>query len=226
MAVQAAVGLYLLLHPFLASGKPNRPTYFWSLLSLGLVVAMAAIEAGNTWLPTGMTTPRAWLLDYSTSVLAATFIALLWAVGAQWRLYGESHTGISPAIAAVTGWSVLSHILVAILLVTVLNLIAIIAARMPWPKLAQHLLGGLFIFGTIWFMLLRFFENALSFDGWPSQLYAAFLAGAVTLLGFSMVTPTLAARQTCAGHSPSRRAKIFPGCQPEASACSPWRCRR
>ncbi|MGA3266958.1 MAG: sulfatase-like hydrolase/transferase [Verrucomicrobiota bacterium] len=210
LVVQAAIGLYLLFHPFLASVQPNWPTYFWSLLSLCLVVSLAAIESGQYLVAHRNDKPQAWLLDYSTSVLAATFIALLWAVGAQWRLYGESHTGISLAMAEATGWSVLSHILVAILLLSVLNLIAIIAAKMPWPKLAQHMLGGLFIFGTIWFMLLRFFENALSFDGWPSQLYAAFLAAAVTLLGFSMVTPPLAARQTAAGHSPSRKAKIFP----------------
>jgi hypothetical protein len=162
LAVQAAVGLYLLLHPILASVQPNWPTYFWSLLILCLAVALAAIESGQYLVAHRNDITRAWLLDYPTSLFAATFIALLWAVGAQWRLYSESHTGISLTIVEVTGWSVLSHILVAILLLTVLNLIAIIAAKMPWPKLAQHMLGGLFIFGTIWFMLLRFFENALS----------------------------------------------------------------
>jgi hypothetical protein len=53
------------------------------------------------------------------------------------------------------------------------------------------MLTGLFLFGVLWFVLIRFLANGLSFEGWAAQLFAASFAAALTLLGFSLVLPFL-----------------------------------
>ena len=50
---------------------------------------------------------------------------------------------------------------------------------------------GLLIFGSLWALSIRFLENALSFEGWLAHSYAASLAAALTLLGFSVARPFL-----------------------------------
>ena len=203
--LQAGVGLYILARPFLGSVHPDWQTYSWSLLTLCLVISIAAAE---TWQYLGaqdtVKDPEV-LLNYSTGIFVALVMALLWITGAQLRLYGESHTAIfSLNFAEVTGWSVISHLLVAVLLLSALNLIFVTAAKTPWPKIAKHTLTGLFVFGILCFMLLRFLENSLSFDGWAAQLYAASLSAALTLFGFSLAIPLIQTRET-------RTAQFGPG---------------
>jgi len=44
-------------------------------------------------------------------------------------------------------------------------------------------MGTLMVVG-LRFVLVRFLDNAMSFDGWAAQVYAAWLALALTLWGF------------------------------------------
>ncbi len=211
LAAHGAVGVYITLRPFMSFVQPNWPTFVWAILPLALSISTTALDAGQYVAAQRNDRTPSSLLDYPTSVVVAVLIALLWAIGAQWRLYGDSHTtGFSLVRVEVTGWSILSHILVAILLLSILNLLSVISARTPWPRLVQQTLTGLFLFATLWFMVTRFLENALSFDGWPAQLYAAAFAAALTCWGFSQITPMLAARRSAAAPPLRRTAKIIP----------------
>jgi len=211
LAMHAALGVYITLRPFMPFVQPNWPTYFWAILSLGLLISATGLDAGQYLDAQRNDSKPPSLLDYPTSVIAAVLIALLWALGAQWRLYGDSHTSsFSLVRVEVTGWSVISHILVAILLLSVLNLLSLISAKTPWPRLAQQTLTALFTFATLWFMVTRFLENGLSFDGWPAQFYAGAFAAALTCWGFCLITPILAARKSVIAAPLRWQAKIVP----------------
>jgi Sulfatase len=207
-SLQVLVGLYVLARPILGIVQPDWPTYFWSLVPLVLLIS---IPATQTWQylatqPAGRQTKYS--LDYSTVALVAMLMAILWAAGAQLRRYSDSHTTIfSLNSAEVTGWSIISHVLVALLLLSALNLIFVMAARTPWPKVATPALCALFVFGILWFMLDRFLGNALGLDGWPAQLYAASLSAALTLWAFSLAIPLVPTRETPASSRTSRMRK-------------------
>ncbi len=208
--LQAGVGLYILAQPFLGAAQPDWPTYAWSLLALGLVISIAAADTWQFLSTQYAGRQSRYLLDYSTVVFVAVLMAVLWAAGAQLRHYSESRAAvISRNSLEVTGWSVVSHVLVALLLLSALNLILITAARTPWPRIAKATLTLLFVFGLLWFMLLRFLETALSFDGWAGQVYAASLAAALTLFGFSLLLPLFQNREATAETPTSPRTKLI-----------------
>src|SRR5882672_4163757 len=66
-----------------------------------------------------------------------------------------------------------------------------IQAKSSHPRTMRWSLLGLLVFGVLWTLSVHFLENALSFQGWPAHLYAASLAAALTLLGFSVAQPFL-----------------------------------
>src|SRR5208282_1345786 len=93
----------------------------------------------------------------------------------------------------LTLWSIVSHVLVAVVLISILNLVRIAASKSGHSRVVRQSLAGLLILGALWALSVRFLENALSFEGWPAHLYAASLAAALTLLGWSVAQPFLAA---------------------------------
>jgi hypothetical protein len=209
-SLQAGVGVYILARPFLGSVHPDWPSYSWSLLTLSLVISIAAAEAWRHLGTQDTVKENAFLFEYSTGISVAVGMALLWLAGAELRLYGDSRAVIvSLSSVEVTGWSLISHALVAVLLISALNLILVAAAKTPWPRIAKYSLTGLFVFGILCFMLLRFLENSLSFDGWAAQLYAASLSAALTLFGFSLAIPLISTRETGAAQV-GRGRKLVP----------------
>jgi hypothetical protein len=189
--LQAGVGVYLAARPLLPSLHSDWTACLAGLAALALLIPVAAVDTVES-LSARPRSARMALLDYSTAILVASVMALLWAAGAQWRLYGDTHS-VTFGLNALelTGWSVLCHILVAILVLSILNLIWLMAAKTTRPGVARPMLTGLFLFGVLWFVLIRFLANGLSFEGWAAQLFAASFAAALTLLGFSLVLPFL-----------------------------------
>ena len=189
--LQAGVGVYLAVWPVLPSLHSDGTAYLCGLAALALLIPVVALDTAES-LSARPRSGRTALLDYFTATLVASVVALLWAAGAQWRLYSEAHSvtwGLKTL--ELTGWSVLCHILVAILIVSILNLILLLASKTPRPGMARPMLTALFLFGILWALLVRFLGNGLSFEGWAAQLFAASFAAALTLLGFSLVLPFL-----------------------------------
>jgi hypothetical protein len=206
--LQAAFGVYIGVTPIIGRVHPAWPAYAWSLLALILLISIAALEVAKHLGGQPGEDDSGRLLDYSTGILVAIVLAAAWVAAAQIRLYSESHSGfLSAHFAEVAAWSVISHLLVAILLLSALNLIVLLSSKMPWPQLVRRLLTGSFVFAVLWFMLLRFLGNDLSFDGWAAQLYAAALALAVTLLCSVLI---LAFANTTEASAPSRSRRLLP----------------
>src|SRR4029077_20485253 len=74
------------------------------------------------------------------------------------------------------------------------------------PNSLRLVLIGIGITAALNIALVRFLQNALSFQGWQAQLYALAFAAALTLLGFSIVLP-FRAKQTL--RNPARRRAIL-----------------
>jgi hypothetical protein len=190
--VLASVGVFLSVRPFLADLESNRIAYFGSVAALWAIILVVWLgEFQNS-----TTAERAALSDshlsYATGSVLAVGIALLSVASAQLRSYSDTRTlSLHVGDIYLTFWSVVSHVFVAIILVSILNLIRIAASKSSHPRAVGCGILGMLIFVSLWMLSVRFLENALSFEGWLAHLYAASLAAGLTLLGFSVARPFL-----------------------------------
>ena len=208
--LQAGVGAYLTARPVLSSLHSDWTAYLCGLAALVLLIPVVAVDTFES-ISARQRSDRTAMLDYSTATFVAAGVALLWAAGVQWRLYGEAHAFTFGLNALeLTGWSVLCHILAAIVVLSILNLILVMASKTARPAVARPALTGLFLFGILWFVLIRFLGNGLSFDGWAAQLFAAAFAAALTLLGFSLVLPFLKFHAVLRERSVEPGGKLLP----------------
>jgi membrane-anchored protein YejM (alkaline phosphatase superfamily) len=198
----ACVGILVTVHPFLANLESNRAAYWVSIAALWIIVVIVALcglqapdeaaRRSSSAEPGALQQPR-FHLSYAVGIVLACGIALVSRAGAHIRNYADTRTWqwrVADLDAAF--WSIVSHVIVAIVLLSLVNLIRSAASRSARPRQWRWMFLNGLIFASLWLLFLRFLENALSFDGWRAQLYAASLAGALTLLGFSVVRPFLA----------------------------------
>jgi hypothetical protein len=190
--ILACVGVLLSVRPFLVGLESNRSAYFGGVAVLWMIIFVAALCEFHSSTTAESAPWRDSHLSYATGSLLAVGVALLSVAGAQLRSYSDTRTlSLHVSDIYLTFWSVVSHVLVAVILVSILNLVRIAASKSSRPRVAIWGLSGLLIFGSLWVLSIRFLENALSFEGWPAHLYAASLAAALTLLGFSVARPFL-----------------------------------
>ena len=208
----AGAGIFLSLRPLLANVESNGTAYWGSLAALWmviLVVALCGLRSGEeeaSESPSAETNKRSqnaqtsgappsyMHLSYFTGVLLAAGIALSSTAGTHIRSYADTRTlqwHVSDSY--VTFWSLVSHVIVAIALISLVNLIRIASARSTHARAVRWILFGGLICAGLWVLFLRFLQDALSFNGWPAQLYAASLTAALTLLGFSAARPFFSA---------------------------------
>jgi hypothetical protein len=191
-----AAGFYLVFRPFLPTLTDNRSAYFWSIAALLPLIAASlwkqhdkALEQPSDSRPFG----------YSTGLLLAFVVSMVYLAGARIHLYHETRNlSFRPADAELTLWSLMSHVVIAVVVVSVINLVFALAARTAKPQAVRRgVLGGL-IFASLGTLLFRFLAGTLSFAGWDARCCAATLALALTLWGFSLVLPILESRRTTA----------------------------
>jgi nitrate reductase NapE component len=188
----ACVAIFLALRPFLANVESNRTAYFGGVAALWIVIVVVPL-CGFQGSPTGESEATVESnLSYAAGTLLAAGAALLGVAGSHLRTYSDTRSfSFHSGDIHLTFWSVISHALVAIVLVSVLNLIRTGSSRASHPRAVRWSLFGLLIFGLLWILSVRFLENALSFEGWMAHFYAASLAAALTVLGFSVAHPFL-----------------------------------
>ena len=189
-----AAGVYLNFRPFLPGLEDSPAAYGWSLAAL---VALIAVALSGQRVRQGEHDCRARPVEnrpfaYSVGLLIAGIISLVYALGARIHLYRESAVpSLRWADAVLTLWSVLSHLVLAIGVLSVVNLIFLGAAKTARPQAVRRGVNGALIFACLWTLLFHFLEDALSFGGWQANLYSATLALALTLWGFSLLMPLL-----------------------------------
>ncbi|MGA2857352.1 MAG: sulfatase-like hydrolase/transferase [Candidatus Sulfotelmatobacter sp.] len=210
IGVAVAVGIYLTLRPFLPSVEDNRVAYWWSLAALGPLLAIALWKRSEDTEPDTESGDNR-TLAYSAGLLIALVIFTLYALGARVRMYSETRTlDLHGTDAELTLWSLLSHLVVALVIVSVINLIFALAAKTAHPRWFRRAGAGALVFFSLSYALARFLGSGLSFGGWAARTYAGSLALGLTLLGCSLVFPLLDSRQNAAS------ARVFSGRLPAA----------
>ncbi len=204
-----AAGVYLTLRPFLPGLQSDNAAYYWSLTALlpliGLSIwqtSSAAGERGADVEPENDAAP----FGFSAGLLVALVVSVIYTIGARLRLYSDTHTlQFHWQDAEVAFWSLASHFALAIVVLSTINLIFLLAAKTSKPQAVRRGLVGTAIAIVLSFVLTRFLGSAMSFDGWSARLYAIAFALTLTLWGFSIVKPFLALTDTNNGKSPSSR---------------------
>jgi Sulfatase len=209
LGVLTCLATYLAIQPFLLSVKSNRTAYLGSVVALWMIILVVSLCGFENSAIAGSETSAKSHLSYPTGILLAVGVALISAAGGRIRSYSDTRSfSLHVGDIYLTSWSVISHILVAIVLVSTLNLIRIAASKSSRPRVIAQGLLGLLIFGSLWASAVHFLENALSFAGWLAHLYAASLASTLTLLGFS-VAWALRTRESADSRAGSASRKTF-----------------
>ncbi len=188
-------GVYLNLRPFLPGLENNGAAYAWSLISLLPLIGIAVWQSASAARQRSVTSVdgSAEVFGFSAGLLVAVVVSVIYSVGARVRIYTDRHTlTFHGQDAAVAFWSLVSHVALAIIVLSALNLIFLLAAKTSKPQVVRRGLVGALITVVLAFVLTRFLGNAMSFDGWSAYVYASAFALTLTLWGFSMVKPFLA----------------------------------
>ena len=129
-----AAGVYLSLHPFLRVLEANRTAYSWSLASLLPLLAFALWrQVGDR--PVEQNGPENGQLGYSEGLLIAAAVSVIYTAGSRMRLYSETRTmAFHWSDAEFTLWSFISHLMLAIVVVSGINLVFMLAAKTAKPR--------------------------------------------------------------------------------------------
>ena len=176
-----AFGIYVSARPFLPGLQNNWAAYGWSLAALAPLLLVAGFEIRQMWSST-TSHLRDSGFSYSLGTAVAVGVALLYFAAAELHVCIDTHSlRLNLATAQLTVWSVISHVLFVVILLSVLNLTLIASRRMRSPQRVFLAIVGTITFGLLWKVLLGFLKSALTLEGWPAHLYAATLAAALTL---------------------------------------------
>ncbi len=191
-AILLGYGLCLLDRPFLLSVEDNWAAYCWSLIALCPLIISAGFGVVRRWPADGERTSQQYLLRYSSAVWIGIIAAVSYTLGAIGHRYHDTHTAkFSWGSFQLVGWSLISHVLVAVIVFSIANLI-LIGARQTKRSITITVASiGLLEFILLWIILARFLDSAFSFRGVPAQAYAATLAMAVTFWTGFLLLPLL-----------------------------------
>jgi hypothetical protein len=177
-------GILLALSPILPRLQNNFSAYLWSIGSL-IPIALMAVFQLMTYKSQGTGRARSFV-TYLPGLLAATTVCLLTTLGTKLKYH---HAGQSLSVHLkdfeLGLWSLVSHVVLAILIVSLLNFV--LTEHTASPRAIRFVTIGLAIFVAFSVVLAGFLDTALSFQGWLSGFYAVLLAATLTLLGASFV---------------------------------------
>ena len=181
-------GSYLLFRPFLPTLEASWPAYAWSLASLLPLAAISMLDWRRCWPCAEDEEAIPPLLSYSVGIGIAVSVALLFAVAAGLHTYTEAGSiQGNTAGLELSAWSVVSHVLLAIVVVSLLNMCRLISRRSRRPTSLHHALIALLSFTVLSAMIARLLHGSLGFEGWAAFMYAASLAATLTLWAGSLV---------------------------------------
>jgi hypothetical protein len=164
-------GILLAFHPFLLKLQNNSSAYAWSIASLAPIILMALSQAIVNW-PRG-SKPSQSSLTYLPVVVAAGTVCLITSLGTKLEYHRAGQLLSVHAKDFELGlWSFVTHVVLAILIVSLLNLIFAIARRTSHSRVVQVVTIGTAAFAVLSVSLKNFLDTAFSFQGRASILYA------------------------------------------------------
>lgn len=206
----AVAGLYLSVRPFLPGLQDNRSAYWWALAALLPLIAVALWKQPGEALDHAEGTSDNRPFAYSGGLLIAFVVSMVYVAGARFHVYHETRAlAFHSAEAELMLWSLVSHFVLAIVVLSIINLIFLLAAKTAKPQTVRRGVFGAAVFACLGILLFRFLQDALGFGGWDSRVYAASLALALTLWGFSLVLPFLEERRRSVSSATSSSRSSF-----------------
>lgn len=191
VAILLLAGIYISIFPFLSGLQSNQRTYWWSVASLLPVAGFALLRSSNS-APANPDRKQAASFGYSSGLLVALIVSAIYTVGVRLQVYKESHSlGPHAQDFELALWSLVCHTMLAVAVLSFLNLIYLIAAKTSKPPTVRRWMIGTSIVAALWLVLRRFLDNSMSFDGPGASGYALALSLALTLWGFWTVLPIL-----------------------------------
>jgi len=218
VAALTIAGVYVTFHPFLRDVESTPATYWWSLASLlpWLIISASQLfdfKGASSNAPADEVSGHPKLYRYSGALLSAAVISVIYITGAHMRVYSQTRTiGMYVSDFEYAAWSLISHIALAVAVLSVVNLILLVALRTPKPHFVRLTLNAALIFAALWTVLFGFLNSALSFSGWSAHVYAASLALALTLWGLSLIHPFLRRSRTEAAPQVGTWAALLASC--------------
>jgi len=187
-----AAGIYLVARPFMPHLENDWRAYWWGLASLAPLIVVAVLDVWEHWPKGQNAADEQSPFVYSSALLLGICAAVVYAIGAAIHGSGEAQTaGTDWARWEMGAWSVLTHVVLAILVFSILNLIGIVSWRTRRPQTVNIALVAAAAFAGFWIVLLRFVDSALTFSGVAAYVYTACLSFAVGMFGLSLVLPFL-----------------------------------
>ncbi len=188
----AVAGLCLAVWPFMPTLQNNWAAYRFSLIALLPLTVTAAWDLYQHWPTANHEHNDISLLEYSSGILVAIAVALLYMVAAAIHSHAEKvPLDFGLGKLEITAWSLLSHVLVAIIVISVLNLIRLFTRKARRPTSLRLALIGIATALLIGTVLNRFLASALSFEGWAAYGYAVLFSVTLTLFAGYLISPCL-----------------------------------
>jgi hypothetical protein len=188
----AIAGIFITARPFLPGLSSDAAAYAWSVAALLPVLLLGALDT-LIHRPQGGRQPQV-SLTYLPGVMAAITIAALSTLG-QWALDRGSANpsgGATPSVLhshkiVLGSWSIVTHVVVALVAVSLLNVLFRAAAKTAWPRLVQGAVISLAILCGGSYGLESFLNSALGFQGWRAWLYSVLLVASLFFLGLGLI---------------------------------------
>ena len=174
----ALAGLVLLFHPLLPGLQCNSADYTWSLIALFplTIVSTSEIIAVRPKVDASYQSS----LTYLPMVLAAIAISLITLLGTKIKFYRQGRpVGIHLKNFELGLWTVVTHVVLALIVVSAANLIFALAAKTARPRVVGFVTIVIAVGTAFTIGLKNFLNTAFSFEGWRSMLYAVVMASAL-----------------------------------------------
>ncbi|HXA83607.1 MAG TPA: sulfatase-like hydrolase/transferase [Candidatus Dormibacteraeota bacterium] len=192
IAPLAVAGIYITARPFLADLHSDAAAYWWSVAALAAILLLAVIEV-VTHQSERRGEPRV-SLTYLPAVLSVITVALLGVLGQKILDRGDAFPSVVHSHEIELGfWSVVTHVVVALVAVSMLNILFALASKTPWPRLVCGTVIGVAAGCTSIYGLQNFLNTTLGFHGGLAWLYSALLVASFLFMGLALTFQVQAA---------------------------------
>lgn len=180
--IQALPVAYLSFHPLLRGLQSDWSAYSWSLAALLPILALAVAELWSGSGQRGEENAAPGYASYPNQMAVAAGLAVGYGIAAG----GNGPDWLSGIKAwELTGWSTLSHIVVAVAAVSVVNLAGLASTRTSHPRRNRRWAMAILAAIALWWLTLNFLSSTFGLRGWPAHTYAGLLAATLACLGLS-----------------------------------------
>jgi len=204
LSMAVAVGGYFAAKPVLWSLQNDTAAYIWSLIPLLLAIALCTPALCGLLAKMDESIPPR-LISLRLVAPVALLVGIASAAGFRVCHYLDVRVFDFHALEAeLTAWSIATHLVVAVLIVTLVNVATLAVKRTRRPRATRVLLIFLMLWIGLAVGLSRFLANALGFEGWEARIYATLLSATVNSIGACLLLSlaTKESREFKIGRSP------------------------